>query len=74
MAQQSPPPVKRGVVVLQWFGVLLFLCSFGLGIFGIVARVDLIPTVIAFILALFGVPVSILQIDKNAFSAEQASK
>ena len=33
MGQQSPPPVKKGVVVLQWFGVLLFLCSFGLGIF-----------------------------------------
>jgi hypothetical protein len=68
MAQQSPPPVKKSVAFLQWSGVLLFLCSFGLGIYGLVAKVDLIPSLIAFIFALLGVPLSILQIDKNAFS------
>jgi hypothetical protein len=68
MAQQSPPPVKKSVTYLQWSGVLLFLCALASGIVGIVVKFDIIPTIIAFVLACIGVPLSILQVDKNAFS------
>jgi len=70
----APPPVRKSVLLLQWFGILLFAASLIAGVIGIVAKVDLITALMAFLLALVAVPLSILQINKNAFTFILKSK
>lgn len=69
MAQQPTPNTpKTSVIVLQWFSVFLFVVTFITGIISIVTKLDVLVTVITFVTALAVIPISILQINRGAFS------
>lgn len=69
MAQQPTPNTpKTSVTVLQWISVFLFLVTFLAGIISIVTKLEVFVTIITFVTAFAAIPISILQINKGAFS------
>lgn len=69
MAQQPAPNTpKTSVIVLQWISVFLFIATFIAGIISIVTKLEVIITVITFVTALAALPISVLQINRGAFS------
>lgn len=67
-------PVPKTILVFRWMGLLGFVCSFCFGIYGILAKIDLLETLIAFLLGFVGTIVSVLQVDKHAFAFVLRSK
>jgi hypothetical protein len=71
MSQQQAPtpnkPLKQGMFILMWIGIVLFVATFVGGIYTIIAQYNIVFSVISFILAIAAIPIGILQVKPDAF-------
>ncbi len=66
--QSTPQPNQSPRAILKWLSIILFGFSLFFGIWAVLSKSNIAVSLITLVLAFVAIPLSILQINRNAFS------